>query len=72
MYTEEEIADGVFFVKSHAVLRIVTKWVEDLQKYFDKPDKTILNNNIENKDHYGHSLYISALLKNGIHKKILE
>jgi hypothetical protein len=46
LYTEEEIADGVFFVKSHAVLRIVTKWVEDLKKYFEKPEKTILNNNI--------------------------
>ena len=26
-YTDEEIDDGIFFVKSNAVLRIITKWV---------------------------------------------
>lgn len=27
LYTEEEIEDGIFFVKSTGVLRIITKWV---------------------------------------------
>jgi hypothetical protein len=26
-YTDEEIEDGIFFVKSSGVLRIITKWV---------------------------------------------
>jgi anaerobic ribonucleoside-triphosphate reductase len=27
-YTEEEIENGIFFVKSPSVLRVITKWVE--------------------------------------------
>lgn len=35
-YTDEEIKDGIFFVKSSATLRIITKWVEELLEYFQK------------------------------------
>jgi hypothetical protein len=59
-------------VKSNGVLRIITKWVEDLKEYFEDPEKRIKNNYNENKDHHGNILYLSALLKNGIHKKIIE
>lgn len=59
-------------MKSNAVLRIITKWVEDLKEYFENPEKRIKNNYNENKDHHGNMMYLSALLKNGIHKKILE
>jgi hypothetical protein len=46
--------------------------VEDLKEYFEDPEKRIKNNYNENKDHHGNILYLSALLKNGIHKKIIE
>ena len=59
-------------MKSNGVLRIITKWVEDLKEYFEHPDKRVKDNYNENKDHYGNIMYLSALLKNGIHKKILE
>ena len=71
-YTDEEIDDGVFFVKSNAVLRIITKWVEELKEYFEDPEKKVKNNYNENKDHFGNIMYLSALLKNGIYNKILE
>jgi len=29
-YTEDEIKSGIFFVKSPAILRIITKWLEEL------------------------------------------
>ena len=35
-YTDEEIKDGIFVVKSSATLRIITKWVEELLEYFQK------------------------------------
>lgn len=58
-------------MKSNAVLRIITKWVEELKEYFENPDKKIKNNHNENKDHHGNIMYLSVLLKNGIHNKIL-
>ena len=37
-YTEEEIENGIFFIKSSAILRVISKWLEDLIEVIQKPD----------------------------------
>lgn len=39
LYSEPEIQNGVFFVKSPSVLRIITKWVEELSELITKPSE---------------------------------
>ncbi len=36
LYTDNEIAEGIFKVKSTAVLRVITKWIEELSSKIKK------------------------------------
>ena len=38
-YSAPEIENGVFFVKSTSILRIITKWVEELDEIVRHPER---------------------------------
>lgn len=44
LYTDNEIAEGIFKVKSTAVLRVITKWIEELSSKIKKAKDEILYN----------------------------
>jgi hypothetical protein len=71
-YSDPEIENGEFFVKSPAVLRIITKWMEELDEMVGNSENAIKNANQEFKDHDGMPIHLYAQVKNALHKAIKE
>ena len=42
-FTREEIKNKEFSAKHSSVLRILTKWAENLEKIFENPEKSVKN-----------------------------
>lgn len=71
-YTKPEIENGVFFVKSASILRLLTKWVEQLDDIVRNPEKQIKNSDKQFKDDDGLPIHLYAQIKNGVYKAIKE
>ncbi len=71
-YTDMEIQYGVFFVKAPSILRIITKWVEELYEFIVKTQDREKSTTVELKNHYGGLINMSSRVKNLLFQRIYE
>ena len=69
-YTKNEIQYGVFFVKAPSILRIITKWFEELWEFVNTPLEKLKNTTTEIKDHDGNVLNISTRVKHLLYQSV--
>jgi hypothetical protein len=69
-YTDFDIQCGVFFVKAPSILRIITKWVEELYELVTQAGNKYKATNKELKTHEGHSINMSSRVKRLLFQKL--